>query len=254
MPSNPPYACQGRTDHPAVLFRMALAGISTGAMAAGNTSPGSGVNAYFGQSLAIGGLGSMNVSVGTGLGYIANSTAWNGMYAAYNTASFNVAIPAASSTQWRRDYIVAQVVDPGDNTAAWNVINVEGAFSSSAPGSLPAVPANSLVLGIVNVVPNMTVTNGAGTVVDARQWQPLVGTLTTTSSARPSLTCPNGTMWYETDTKQLGVIQNGTYQYFSTNTIIDDTWHTITTDAGWSGVAAGYAAPSYRKTDTGDLS
>jgi hypothetical protein len=254
MVQNPPYVAQGRTDHPAVLFRMTLAGMLSSPMPAGTTGGnGGGVHPSIGNSLVVTGQGSMNVSIDTGLIYIPSTTAWNGNYACYNSASVSVAVPAASSTQWRRDYIAAVVTDPGDNTANWSIVNVEGAFSSSAPGSLPSLPNNAIALGVVNVVPNMTVTNGAGTISDFRRWLPLSGPWLTTSSVKPSLSAPAGTLWYETDTNKLGVIQNGAYQYFSTNPVIDDTWHTITPDGGWSGVASGYAAPSYRKTDTGDL-
>ena len=105
-------------------------------------------------------LAGHGVQVGTGLVYIPNSTAWNGEYAGYNTSTFNVALAASSSTQYRRDYIVAQVTDPGDATANWNVVAVTGTFSSSAPGALPAIPANSIPLAIVNVTPNMTIGDG----------------------------------------------------------------------------------------------
>lgn len=230
---NPPYACQGRTDHPAVLFRMALAGLASQPQAVGATTGVGGVNPVFGNRLAVGGLASMNVSIDTGLVYVPNTTAWNGMYACYNTASFNVAIAVASATQWRRDYIVAQVVDPGDNTANWNAVAVTGTFSSSAPGPLPSLPSNCVPLAIVNVVPNMTVTNGGGTVQDARYWQALQGPLITTSSSRPSLSCPNGTMWYEMDTGLVGIILNGAYQYLVAGAA-PDTWHSLGTLAGYT--------------------
>jgi hypothetical protein len=238
MPINPAYVMQGRTDHPAQLFRLALAGVASSPVVAGATAPGGGVNPYLGGRLAVTGLASLSVQVNTGLVYIPNSTAWQGLYAGFNTSTYNVSIPSASSTQWRRDYIAAVVTDPGDNTANWNIIDVAGTFSSSSPGALPSLPANAVPLAIVNVVPNMTVTNGSGTVADARLWQPLGGPWTTTSSARPSTSAPNGTMWYETDTNQLGVIINGAYKYVNVGTAAD-TWHTATYQNGWGPQAAG---------------
>ncbi len=244
----PPFVCQGRTDHPAQLFRVALAGASGAPYAAGGTSPQGGVDPYMGQAMVVTGLASLNVQIGTGLVFIPNTTAWNGMYAGYNTATFNVAIPAVSTTQWRSDYIVAQCIDPGDATANWNVFDVAGVFSSSSPGALPALPANSIPLAIIRVVPNMTVTNGGGTVVDARVWNGLKGIWPTTSTARPSLTCPNGTMWYEADTFALGVIINGAYAYLNTaSPAAQDPWHNFNPlAAGWSVPAGGFA--KYRKT------
>lgn len=250
--SNPPFACQGRTDHSAQLFRMMLSGATGAPFAAGNTSPVGGVDPYLGNAMACTGLASMNVQVGTGLVYIPNSTAWNGMYAGYNSATFNVPIAASSSTQWRRDLIVAVVTDPGDNTANWQVSTITGAFSSSAPGALPAQPSNSILLAIVNVVPNMTVTNGGGTVQDARVFNGLKGTFRTTSAARPSLTCPEGTSWIETDTHQFGIIINGAYQFavLSARSTADDSWHAFNPlSNSWSVNAGGWG--QYRYTDDG---
>jgi hypothetical protein len=204
-----------------------------------------------GQALIVTGLASMNVQIGTGVVHIPNTTAWNGMYTGYNTATFNVSIPAASSTQWRSDYIVAQIVDPGDATANWAVNDVVGTFSSSSPGALPALPANSIPLAIIRVVPNMTVTTGAGTIVDARVFNGLRGVFPTSSSARPSLTCPNGTIWYESDTHSLGVILNGAYQYLvdTTRSTSNDTWKPLTLQNGFTFNTGGYA--SYRYADDG---
>lgn len=250
---NPPWACQGRIDHPAQLFRMALAGLNPGMMAVGATSPGGGVNPYFGQAMQVTGLASLNVQIGTGLISIPSTTAWNGMYVGYNNATFNVVIPAVSTTQWRSDYIAAVMTDPGDNTAAWNVVDIPGAFSSSAPGALPALPANAIPLAIVRVVPNMTVTNGGGTVVDARAYSGLQGPIITTSTTRPPLTMPNGTMWYETDTQAIGVIINGAYRYLPFMNAAIDGWHTLAVGSGFS-AASGEMAPRYRKLSTGLIS
>ncbi len=248
----PPYVCQGRTDHPAQLFRMALAGATGAPFAAGGTSPQGGVDPYIGQAMVVTGLASLNVQIGTGLVYIPATTAWNGMYAGYNTATFNVAIPAASATQWRSDYIVAQVTDPGDATANWAVNNVAGTFSASSPGALPALPANSIPLAIVRVVPNMTVTNGGGTVVDARIFNGLKGVFPTTSALKPATTCPNGTMWYESDTQLLGVLVNGSRKYiaFTSQLSSNDAWHAFNPlSNSWSVPGGGFA--QYRYSNDG---
>jgi hypothetical protein len=205
-----------------------------------------------GQAMAITGLASMNVQVGTGLVFIPNTTAWNGMYAGYNTATFNVAIAAASSTQYRSDYIAAQMTDPGDATANWNVVAVTGAFSSTSPGALPALPANSIPLAIIRVTPNMTVTNAGGTVVDARVLRGLDGVWPTTSASKPALTFPNGTMWYESDTHSLGVILNGAYQYLvdTSRSTSNDSWHAFNPlSNSWSVGSGGWA--QYRWADDG---
>lgn len=245
---NPPWACQGRSDHPAQLVRMAQAGATGAPFALGGTSPVGGVDPYFGAAALITGLASLNVQVGTGLIYIPNTTAWNGMYAGYNTANFNVSIAAASSTQWRTDRVDAVCTDPGDATAAWNAVVTTGTFSSSSPGATPAAPANSIPLALIRVVPNMTVTNGGGTVVDNRTMNGLKGVWPTTSALRPSLSCPNGTMWYESDTQALGVIVAGAYRYINvTAPAVQDPWHNFNPlVTGWSVPVSGFA--KYRKT------
>jgi hypothetical protein len=231
---------------------MALGGIASAPYAAGGTSPAGGVNPSLGNGLAVTGLASMNVQVGTGLAYVPSSTAWNGVYAAYNAATFNVVIAASSSSQYRRDYIVAQVTDPGDATANWNAVAVTGAFSSSAPGALPAIPANSIPLAIVAVTPNMTVTNAGGTVSDARTLLPLQGVWPTTSSNRPPTTAQEGTMWFEQDTNQLGIIINGSYSYIPVSGTSTDTWHDLRPAVtGWSGSVSGEYPPQYRKSSDG---
>lgn len=172
-----------------------------------------GVNSMFGGVMAVTGTSGMSVNVNTGLVYMPNSSAFGGMYAGYNSASYNVVVPASNSSQWRRDYIAAVMTDVGTSGAAWDVVDVAGTFSGSAPGTLPSLPANSVPLAIVNVVPNMTVTSGGGTVQDARQYQPLPGPWPTTSANKPPLSAPEGTLWIETDTNLLGCIIAGAYYY-----------------------------------------
>jgi hypothetical protein len=191
----------------------------------------------------------MNVQIGTGVANIPHTTAWNGMYVGYNTANFNVSIAASSATQWRTDRVDAVVVDPGDATANWNAVVTTGTFASSSPGATPAAPANSVPLALIRVVPNMTVTNGGGTVIDNRLINGLKGVWPTTSSAKPSLSAPEGTMWFETDTNLLGIIVNGAYQYIPIGLNVADPWHSLGTfGLGWT-IARG----RYRLTTDGEL-
>lgn len=236
---NPPWACQGRTDHPAQLVRMSMASLLAGNMALAATVPVGGVHQQYGQGLAISGLASMNVQVGTGVAVMPSSTAWNGTYTGYNTASFNLSIAASSTTQWRTDLVYAVTTDPGDNTANWNVAIATGTFSSSSPGATPSLPNNAIPLALIRVVPNMTVTNGGGTVVDSRIFLPLNGPWPTTSAAAPvGGTQPDGTMWYEIDTDQVGILVNGAKKYLVAGSA-PDTLHTSTSFVnGWPGVIA----------------
>jgi hypothetical protein len=248
-PVQPPWVLQNLQTHTAQAFRMALASAGSGPFAQGLTAPAGGVHPSFGNRLAVTGTAGMTVNVDTGQVNMGGSTAWQGMYSGYNTASYSVTVPASNSSQWRSDYIVARQQDVafGDATNLWDIVDVAGAFSGSAPGSLPALPNNAVVLAIIRVVPNMTATNGGGTVVDARQYLPLPGVLYTTSASKPSLSCPEGTQWFETDTNQLGIIINGAYQYIAillTGTI--DPWHAMSPLHGWSAFGTGWTSPQYR--------
>jgi hypothetical protein len=242
---NPAYALQNRADHPASLFRMAMAGIVTSPLALGSTVPFGGVHPAFGAQLAVSGNAALTVTIGTGLVYIPSATAWAGMYAALNEANYTISIAAVSATQWRTDIIAAVQNDSATSTSlasvttgvdGWDIVDVVGTFSSSSPGATPTLPPNAVPLAHVLVTPNMTVTNAGGTVVDARIYSPLSGIVSTVSSARPPLTCPEGTMWWENDTNLLGVIVSGAYNYIPYGAgITNDPWHALgTITAGWS--------------------
>lgn len=257
-PQNPAYCLQNRTDHPAQLFRNALSGLVPGAMVQGATSVGGGVSPYVGNRLVVTGTAGMTVNVDTGLVYIPGSSAFQGLYAGYNTpGGYSVTVPASNSSQWRSDYIAVVLNDTafGGASDTWDIVDVAGAFSSSSPGALPSLPNNAVPLAIIRVVPNMTVTNGAGTVVDARIYGNLGGPIVTTSSNRPPLTAPNGVMWYETDTNLLGVLVNGAYQYIvntSGLTAITDTAHTFGTLSNSWAIGSGGQA-KYRLNALGEL-
>jgi len=225
---------------------MALAGASGGPFAVGLTAAGGGVHPAFGNRLAVTGTAGMTVNVDTGLVYMSGSTAWQGMYAGINTASYSVNVPAANASQWRSDYIAAVQTDTAYAVGAdtWDIVDVPGAFSGSSPGSLPSLPNSAVILAIIRVVPNMTATNGGGTVVDSRQYVSLPGPLWTVSASKPSLTCPEGTMWWETDTHQLGIIVSGAYKYLYS---APDPWHTMTLMNSWTNTGAPYVLAQYRK-------
>jgi hypothetical protein len=251
-PVNPAAFLQNLTTHTAQTFRNAIAGYAAGGMAQGATSPAGGVHPAMGNRLLVTGTAGLTVNVDTGMVFMPCSTAFNGVYVGVNTASFAVTIPAVSATQWRQDYICASQQDTalGGGTDNWVLQDVAGAFSSSAPGVLPSLPANSIPLAIVQVTPNMTVTNGGGTVIDARVYTPLAGRIYCTSATRPPLTAPEGTEWWETDTHMPGIIVNGTYQYQhvipQTATPVDP-WHPLPAlQNGWS-VSVGLPASGYRK-------
>lgn len=251
-PVLPPAFLQNLTTHTAQTFRNAIVGYAAGGMAAGATSPQGGVHPAFGNRLVVTGTSGLSVNVDTGLVFMPCSTAFNGCYVGVNTALYSVAIASVSTTQWRQDIICATAQDTalGGSTDNWIIQDVVGAYSSTPPGTLPTLPSNSVPLAYIEVVPNMTATNGAGTVIDARLYSPLTGRLYCTSSTRPPLTAPEGTEFWETDTHMAGVIVNGQYQY---QHVIPqpaqpyDPWHSLPSlQNGWS-LSLGLPASGYRK-------
>lgn len=250
-PVNPAFVMQGRSDHPASLFRNAIGSLSNAPVAVGNGIPQSGINPYLLSRLGVTGLGSMNVTVGSGAAYVTATAAFQGQYFCLNNGAYNVVIPTASSTQWRQDYIAIVVTDAGDGSATWDIVDVPGALSSSAPGPLPVQPNNCFPIARIEVTPNMTTTNGAGTIIDGRQYNSLAGVIPCLASQKPAATCGDGTMWYETDTDQLGVYVNGIAQYVSFATPVD-TWHDLRPgNAGWNGTNSGVYPPQYRISPDG---
>jgi hypothetical protein len=251
-PVLPPAFLQNLATHTAQTFRNAIVGYAAGGMAVGATAPQGGVHPAMGNRMNVIGTAAMSVNVDTGLVYMPCSTAFNGCYAGVNTALYAVPLAAASATQWRQDLICASAQDTalGGSTDNWVIQAITGTLSSSSPGVLPVLPANSIPLAAIQVVPNMTVTNGAGTVVDARVYAPLSGRLFCTSSTRPPLTAPEGTEWWETDTHMPGIIVNGAYQYehiIPTPPQTVDPWHALPTmQNGWT-ISAGLPASGYRK-------
>jgi hypothetical protein len=203
--------------------------------------------------MAVTGNAALTVNIDTGLVYMPASIAFNGVYVGYNAASYtSAALAAVSTTQWRTDAIVARQHDTanGDGDDNWDIVAITGAFSSSSPGATPALPNNSVLLALVRVTPNMTVTNGVGTIVDSRVYSPLTSMLYTTSAARPPLTAPEGTSWYETDNHIAGMIVNGSYQYqynIPGPASIPDVWHVLPTlQNSWT-LITGLPSSGYRK-------
>lgn len=252
-PVQPAAYLQNLTTHTAATYRAAIAaGIGAGLTPAGSTSFVGGVHPALGNRLAVTGTAGLNVAVDTGMVVMGASTAWGGVYTGVNTASYTVAIAAVSTTQWRTDLIVARQHDTanGDGDDNWDIVPVTGTFASSSPGATPTAPNNSVPLALIRVVPNMTVTNGVGTVVDFRNYLNLGGQLYTTSSNRPPLTAPEGTEWYETDTHMGGQIVNGAYAYqynIPGAAALSDTWHALPVlQNSWT-LITGLPISGYRK-------
>lgn len=105
-----------------------------------------------------GGATPMSVTVGPGRGVIYSDVSFNGSYHVTEDEDSVRPLGTASSSQYRRDAIIARVRDAslvsadGDN--AFNIEVVPGAFSASSNPPLPALPDRSMLISDVVINPN----------------------------------------------------------------------------------------------------
>lgn len=105
-----------------------------------------------------GGATPMSVSVGPGRGIIYSDVSFNGSYHVTEDEVTVLNLGASSSSQWRRDAIVARVRDAslvasdGDNS--FNIEVIPGANSASNNPPLSALPDRSMLLADVLLNPN----------------------------------------------------------------------------------------------------
>jgi hypothetical protein len=159
---NPAAWLQSRTDHPAILHRRVLGGLLAG-HANGATVNQGGIASGLGDRLSVSGSGSaMQVTVGTGGAFVAGTNAWQGVYYCVSDSNVTLNISAAHATQFRRDLVVARVLDTayGDGSSQWQLEVVQGTNSASSPAPLPTQPATSEFLAVVNVDPGITNLSG----------------------------------------------------------------------------------------------
>jgi len=120
--------------------------------------------------------GTPNLSVNVAAGRIlipGTESSFQGTYFAENRSTLNVAIAAADATNPRKDLVVAKVQDAAYSgvTNAWSLVVVTGTPAPSP--AEPAVPANAMVLALVDVPANDTaITNSQ--ITDRRTLHPIV--------------------------------------------------------------------------------
>jgi predicted secreted protein len=155
----------------------------------------------------------MSVNVAQGRAFVSGTEgAFQGMYLVEEQGTKNLAIAAADPTNPRKDLVVAKVQDAAYSgvTNAWSLAVVTG---TPAPSPVePAVPANALVLAMVNVaalatsITNANITDRRTTQTSpnqAGQAASLGGVIICLSTARPPHKA--GRPIYETDTKRVYV-------------------------------------------------
>ena len=147
----PPYAFQtGSIQHPAILFRRALAGIVGEGIASFNSG-----NKRTPDDLKVteNSPAAMSVIVARGGGYVqGDDVSDQGVYFVYNDGNKVVTVPAADASNPRKDIIVARIKDNTHGVAGdtWALELVAG--TPSATPSEPALPASALKLATVDVL------------------------------------------------------------------------------------------------------
>lgn len=188
------------SSHPADTDRLVLEGLMNPAGA-----PVSGAAYGVGQGSAelkvqAKGTPNMSVDVLAGHGWIDGTEGANqGTYHVYNDATKNLVISAAHATLARKDLVVAKVQDAAYSgaTNAWALAVVTGTPAGSP--AEPAVPANAIVLALVDVAALAATITNANITDRRRRASALGGTGVCTSATRPAAPY-EGQVIYETDT------------------------------------------------------
>lgn len=145
----------------------------------------------------------MSVNVALGHGWVdGTENANQGTYHIYNDATVNLVIAAADATNPRKDLVVLRVQDAqysgATNAASLAVITGTPAASPAEP----TVPANAIVLAMVDVPANDTAITNSQITDRRRRAAGLGGVGVVTSGARPAAPY-EGQVIYETDTDKL---------------------------------------------------
>lgn len=249
----PPWALENVSSNSAKMFRQSIMAL-LGGVNVGATVPLGGVHPSYGGAGTVtqAGTPNMSVLVPAFLAVVPAPGSYDGAYVVCNDGTLTKTIDAASTTQFRRDLIVAQVTDTdfGDATDTWAVNVIKGTNSGSSPAPLPSLPARSIKLAEVTVNPNVTSILNANINKTA---QPLaaVGGMWSGKSANLPSSPPPGTIAWTTDTLQLkAFISTGWFNLIS-STPID--WTSLTLLSGASTGGDGNSVHRVQRTVSGQV-
>lgn len=197
------------SSHPADTDRLVLEGLMNPAGA-----PVSGAAYGVGQGsgeLLVTQNGTPNMSVNVAAGHVwidGTESATQGAYHGYNDATKNLVIAASDPTNPRKDLVIAKVQDAAYSGAvnAWTLAVVTG--TPAASPAEPAVPANAVVLAMVNVAALASTITNANITDRRRRACGLGGITVCTAATRPAAPYIGQTI-YETDTQRV-LAWNGT--------------------------------------------
>lgn len=195
---NPPLWLQAGS-HPATNDRLLLEALMAPPPAV-VSGAGYGIVAPGDLAITQNGTPNMSVNVAAGKAFVdGTENANQGAYLCVNDATVNLAISASSPTNPRKDLVVAKVQDAewSGATNSWSLAVVTG--TPAASPAEPAIPANAIVLALVDVAANATTVTNANITDRRRRSSALGGIVVCTSATRP--TAPyTGQVIYETDT------------------------------------------------------
>ncbi len=206
---NPPLWLQAGS-HPATNDRLLLEALMAPPPAV-VSGAGYGIVAPGDMAVTQNGTPNMSVNVAAGKAFVdGTENANQGAYLCVNDATVNLAISASSPTNPRKDLVVAKVQDAewSGATNSWSLAVVTG--TPAASPAEPAVPANAIVLALVDVAANATSITNANITDRRRRASALGGTVVCTSTTRPT-TPLEGLEIFETDTKRLLVYTGGAW-------------------------------------------
>lgn len=188
------------SSHPADTDRLVLEALL-------NPSPAPVSGAGYGVGPATGDLlvtqnGTPNMSVNVAAGHVwidGTEAATQGAYHGYNDATKNLVVAASDPTNPRKDLVIAKVQDAAYSgaTNAWSIAVVTGTPAASPVE--PAVPANAVVLAMINVAALATTITNANITDRRRRACGLSGIAVCTSTTRPAVPYMGQVAW-ETDT------------------------------------------------------
>lgn len=265
------------SSHPADTDRLVLEGLL-------NPSPAPVSGAAYGVGPTAGDLlvtqkATPNMSVDVAAGHVwidGTEAATQGAYHGYNDATKNLVVAASDPTNPRKDLVVAKVQDAAYSgaTNAWSLAVVTG--TPAASPAEPTVPANAVVLAMVNVAALATTITNANITDRRRRACGLSGIAVCSSTSRPAAPYIGMTI-FETDTTKLllwtgtlwqeltSVYSSGAGSAWTAGTAYSDTGPSITVPAGkWCVQAKGnfdhstatvqsYSARLYNSTDAVEL-
>lgn len=110
------------------------------------------------RTVAGGGASPMSVTISPGRGVVYSDVPFNGSYHVTQDEDVIIDLQTSSTTQYRRDAIVARVLDQslvsGDGDTGFSIDYVPGAFTTDGNPPLAALPDRSFLISDILINPN----------------------------------------------------------------------------------------------------